>query len=92
MPPAQDQEKPQKDHGKVPEIAVQGQNGKRVVHSCLVREGEKPGQQAKIRQKVREHRAQPGEKAGAPQAQGVRLPQAQSERLPQAQGERLPQA
>ena len=47
---------------------MQGQNGKRVVHACLVREGEKPGQQAEICQKVREYRAQPGEKGDAPQA------------------------
>ena len=73
MPPAQDQEKSQKDHGKVPEIAVQSQSGKGVVHACLVREGEKPGQQAEIRQEVREHRAQPGEKGDVPQAQEEQL-------------------
>ena len=46
------QEKPQKDHDEMPEIAVQSQDREAVMHAGLVGEGKDAGQQAEVRKEV----------------------------------------
>lgn len=48
----QNKKEPQKDHNKMPEIAVQCQGRKGIPHACLVGEGKDAGQQSEVRKEV----------------------------------------